>query len=198
MDSRSEVEFISTKRIPFNPFLRTIQYTTRYNHDIRCLAFYNFLLGSCHTSPKCTGFRFVSPNASANADIARRAMLPASIRVFAPSILCTDSTSIFPHEPKGQIRCLSVHSLRADCAFIRYFKRMICMPFTTPLQSKPANVGDFSFNHTKNCRASYILQRNSEHSRGSSEATRTCLRIGSYGVAIGPHCVANLYKGELQ
>ncbi len=27
---------------------------------------------------------------------------------------------------------------------------------------------------------------------------QTCLRIGSYGVAIGPHCVANLYKGELQ
>ncbi len=24
---------------------------------------------------------------------------------------------------------------------------------------------------------------------------KTCLRIGSYGVAIGPHCVANLYKG---
>ncbi len=29
-------------------------------------------------------------------------------------------------------------------------------------------------------------------------ATKKCLRIGSYGVAIGPHCVANLYKGELQ
>ncbi len=27
---------------------------------------------------------------------------------------------------------------------------------------------------------------------------KTCLRIGSYGVAIGPHCVAKLYKGELQ
>ncbi len=29
-------------------------------------------------------------------------------------------------------------------------------------------------------------------------AKKKCLRIGSYGVAIGPHCVANLYKGELQ
>ncbi len=25
-----------------------------------------------------------------------------------------------------------------------------------------------------------------------------CLRIGSCGIAIGPHCVANLYQGELQ
>ncbi len=30
------------------------------------------------------------------------------------------------------------------------------------------------------------------------ECYKKCLRIGSYGVAIGPHCVANLYKGELQ
>ncbi len=29
-------------------------------------------------------------------------------------------------------------------------------------------------------------------------ATKKCLRIGSYGEAIGRHCVANLYKGELQ
>ncbi len=32
----------------------------------------------------------------------------------------------------------------------------------------------------------------------SIENATKCLRIGSYGVAIGPHCVANLYKGELQ
>ncbi len=28
--------------------------------------------------------------------------------------------------------------------------------------------------------------------------TVKCLRIGSCRVAIGPHCVANLYQGELQ
>ncbi len=31
-----------------------------------------------------------------------------------------------------------------------------------------------------------------------SRTQQKCLRIGSYGVAIGRHCVANLYKGELQ
>ncbi len=30
------------------------------------------------------------------------------------------------------------------------------------------------------------------------ERYKKCPRIDSYGVAIGPHCVANLYKGELQ
>ncbi len=29
----------------------------------------------------------------------------------------------------------------------------------------------------------------------SIETATKCLRIGSFGVAIGPHCVANLYKG---
>ncbi len=32
----------------------------------------------------------------------------------------------------------------------------------------------------------------------SIENATKCLRIGSYGVAIGPRCAANLYKGELQ
>ncbi len=32
----------------------------------------------------------------------------------------------------------------------------------------------------------------------SIENAKKCLRIGSYIVAIGHHCAANLYKGELQ
>ncbi len=31
-----------------------------------------------------------------------------------------------------------------------------------------------------------------------SKTLLKCLRIGSCGVAIGPHCVANLYQRELQ